>query len=211
MARDTKDGRIVFAYVEGDQATLQQALQQMGSVVSRGMAPQTKTIIAVPVNGKALPLGTEKNETQLYEVAGEEISETEKIDGPSNISPSQKSKSAKRAPKVPDLLPDEDLISDEISFRDFASRKNPSTQFDKYLVIAAWFKRYKKIEEITTRHIFSCYQLMHWSAPDDLLAPFRDMKRLHNYFSKGRAPRSWILTLVGSNEVDDMNRSAASE
>jgi hypothetical protein len=212
MAKETNNGRIVLAYIEGDQTTLQQALHQFGAVVSRGMNPPSKTVVAIPIKPQKTANGdtsTNGSAKEYYEIV--DNLETTKTPEEATIVPAGKAKTPRRASKVPDLLPDEDLMSDEISFRDYANKLNPSSQFHKYLVIAAWFKRYKSTNEITIRHVYSCYQIMKWQSPDELSTPFRDMKRLHNYFSKGKDAKHWVLTLVGSNEVDDLTQSSAAE
>jgi hypothetical protein len=214
MAKETNNGRIVLAYIEGDQTTLQQALHQFGAVVSRGMNPPSRTVVAIPINQQNTGNGDTSTNTngsakEYYEIV--DNPETTKTPEEATVVTAAKGRKPKRVSKVPDLLPDEDLMSDEISFRDYANKLNPSSQFHKYLVIAAWFKRYKSTNEITIRHVYSCYQLMKWQSPDELSTPFRDMRRLHNYFSRGKDAKHWVLTLVGSNEVDDLNQSSAVE
>ncbi len=206
MVKD-EDGQIqfVFVNVKGNQATLQEALRQVGTVINRGMNSAPRTLVAMPTS-KALPLGPSGNGDnihEVYEVVDEEARVME-AEGASGLSANtdSKQKRVKKAPRIPALLKDFDPNA-EVSFSDFTSRKDTSTHFNKYLVIGAWFNKYKGENSITTSHIYTCYQLMHWSAPDDMTQAFRDMKRKHSYFEKER-DQKWAITIIGVNEVDKM-------
>jgi hypothetical protein len=205
MAKETKDGKIQFIYVnvEGDQATLQEALRQVSTVLNRGMNPQPKTLIAVPVTGKALT-GNDGNgaSNQLYEVndGHQENGRAEEVSEPSF----DKGKRAKRVPKTPPLLRDFDQNSGNVSLKDFVKQKNPSTTIEKYLVIAGWFKDQLGVDEITTSHIFTCFPLMGWVPPDDMAQTFRNIKKIHHYFENGSKNGQWKISIIGLNELAKM-------
>lgn len=209
MAKESKDGKFQFVFVniEGDQSTLQEALRQVGTVLHQGIRPPApeKTLIAVPVS-KALPTsgnGTNDDQMDLYEVVPEQTSNSDIETVSVSSSRSPKPKREKKAGKVPELLKGFDPNDAEIPMAEFFSQHDTSSQFNKYLVIAAWFKRHyrKPTDEINASHIYTCYQLMKWQAPDNILQPFTDMKRLHSYFEKG-SQGSWEISIVGINEVD---------
>lgn len=207
MAKDKKTGKFQFVFVnlEGDDETIQEALRQVGGVLNRGMNPTTRTLIAVPTQ-KVLADGNSGGSLQqVYEVVDEETPaiDTEATAFTSSTLTAPKPKKAKKAPPIPPLLKDFDPNSAEVSFVDFVNQKDISTDFNKYLVIAAWFKKYKDQDQITTSHIYTCYQLMKWKAPNDMGRPFRNMKQSRSYFEKGSGDNVWKITIIGLNEVDN--------
>lgn len=215
MSKQDKEGKIqfVFVNVEGDQTTLQEALRQVGNVLHRGMnPPQSRTFITVPVpknldNGK----NDTSNDEQVYEVQFEE----EQDNFTENVTvappPANKPKRERKAPPIPALLKDFDPNDAEVTLEDFVNQKNTSTQINKYLVIGAWFKKYKNTDEIGTSHIYTTFQLFKWQAPDDMAQPFRNMKHNNSYFDNGSKTGLWKITIVGLNEVDKMNSTKSEE
>lgn len=215
MAKDNKEGKFqfVFVNVEGDQETLQEALRQVGTVLHHGIRPAqpSRTLIAVPVN-KTLGNGAtsnNENESEVYEVLPEEPAfDTTPATAPASSNTNPKPKREKKAPKVPELLKNFDPNDADVSMTDFFNQHDTSSQFNKYLVIAAWFKRHKNTDEINLSHVYTCFQLMKWQAADNMSQPFIDMKRRHSYFEKGEQG-GWSITIVGMNEVDKSRLSQA--
>lgn len=78
-------------------------------------------------------------------------------------------------------------------------------------MIAAWFHKYKDTEQISQSHIYTCYQLMKWKAPNNMGQIFRDMKHRNSYFEKGSENNVWKITIIGLNAVDQMNSNAVKE
>lgn len=217
MAKDSKDGKFQFVFLnlEGDQETLQEALRQAGVLLNRGMntPQQTRTLIAVPVPAqKAIGDGQQNGAAteQVYEVVEEETPATNG-DTPAPASTAAKPPRKRKAPRAPSLLKDFDPNAAEVSLENFVKQKDISTNFNKYLVIAAWFKKYKEVEEIGTSHIYTCYQLLKWTAPDEMGQPFRDMKKHHSYFENGSKNGLWQITIIGLNEVDKMTPKGSTE
>jgi hypothetical protein len=222
MAKEDKDGtfQFVFLNLKGDQATIQEAVRQAGQILS-GMNPSqtpTKTYIAVPVSPQQLGDGNGNANgagQQIFEVVPEEVS----TDGAENASASTTPVGAnqqrpRRAPRPPAYMKDIDPNDAEVTLADFAKQKgvsNESTQYNQYLVIGAWFQKYKSIAEIKIGHIFTCYQLLKWVGPDNLGQPFRDMKKNHHYFENGSKKGLWEITIAGLNEVDRMGIKNSTE
>ena len=212
MGKDSKDGKFQFVFVniEGDQDTLKEALRQVGTVLHHGLKPATpaRTLIAVPVS-KAIGNGStavNNDQSDVYEVLPEEPTADEIPVSPAAAT-AAKPKREKKAAKVPEVLSFDPNDAD-VSMGDFFSQHDTSSQFNKYLVIAAWFKRHKNVDEITVSHVYTCYQLMKWQAPDNMSQPFQDMKRLRSYFDKG-GQGGWCINIVGMNEVDRIRTGAA--
>jgi len=210
-----KDGKIqfVFVNVEGNQDTLQTALHQVGEALNRGMNPQIRTIIAVPT--KKLPGDTSTNgekAEEFYEVQLEEVENATAENGTSYAASNvNKPKKERKAPPTPAILKDFDPNDGSPSFLEYVKTKNTSTQINKYLVIAAWFKKHGETEEIGPSHIYTCFQLMKWDAPDDMGQPFRNMKKNDSYVDNGTKKNLWKITIVGLNEVDRLDISNMTE
>jgi hypothetical protein len=200
MIRESRDGKIVLAYIEGDQTTLQLALQQFGAVVSRRLTSQLKPSIASG-NPTALPSHNEDNGADKHA----EEAEIETLEDRTAVEESATRPKKKFVPKTPDLLTDFDPDSGSIPFLDFAKQKNPSTTIDKYLVVGGWFKDHRSVDEITTSHIFTCFKLAEWLPPDDMASTFRDIKRKNHYFEKGSKNGHWKINILGLKELTKMN------
>lgn len=223
MSKQDKEGKIqfVFVNVEGDQETLQEALRQVGGVLNRGMnPPQPRTLITVPVPknlGEGSQNGSEngsqngESTQQVYEVKFDD-GEENPAEGSNTSSPAgDKPKRERKVPRTPAILKDFDPSDAEMSLEDYAKQKNTSTLVNKYLVVAAWFKKYKEVSEIDTSHIYTCFQLMKWDAPNDMGQAFRNIKTRYNYFDNGSKQNFWQINIVGLNEVDRMKSSNSSE
>jgi hypothetical protein len=146
-------------------------------------------------------------DSDIYEVLPEEPTDKEPLTaGDTKSKTAAKPKREKKAGRVPELLKDFDPNAAEVAMNDFFNHHDTNSQFNKYLAIAAWFKRYQNVDEITPSHIYTCYQLMKWQAPDNLSQPFNDMKRLRSYFE--RTQGGWAISIVGMNELDRQRKDA---
>lgn len=219
MAKDSKGKfQFVFLNLEGDEETIQEAVRQAGVILNRGMSPSQppRTLIAVPVQTpKALENGGQNGAStyteQVYEIVDDESSDNGDASAKTSATVAAKPKREKKAPRTPALLKGFDPNAADVSLENFVNQKDTSTQFNKYLVIAAWFKKYKEVDEISTSHIYTCYQLLKWPAPDNMNQPFWDMKKLRSYFESGSKTGLWAITIVGLNEVDKMANNSNSE
>jgi hypothetical protein len=201
MIKQSRDGKIVLAYIEGDQTTLQLALQQFGAVVSRRLTSPLKIVNG---NAKAVTATNGDNGADEHEEAEFETLE----DGSAEDTPAKPKK--KFVPKTPAPLTDFDPDTG-VPFLDFAKEKRPSTVIEKYLVVAGWFKDQRTLEEINTSHIFTCFKLAGWEWPDDMAATFRDIKRKNHYFDKGSKQGHWKLNIIGIKELAKLGFGAAAE
>lgn len=212
MAKDSKEGKFQFVFLnlEGDQETIQEAIRQAGVIMNRGMnnPQQPRTLIAVPVQQpKALANGNgETPDQQFFEVMEEEtpVVDAEVVSGV-NSPAAAKPTRQRRAARAPEYMKDLDPNDAEVSLEAFANQKGvskDSTQFNQYLLIGAWFSKYKEVKEIGPSHVYTCYQLLNWTAPDNIRQPFSDMKKLHHYFEPSPKKNGlWEITIKGLNEV----------
>ena len=215
MANEKKKGKIQFVFLnlEADEETLQEALRQAGVLMSRGTGAPQRTLIAVPVKRELTDGGEDNNQQQeVYEVIEDEPQAVNtETNGASSTAKTSKPKKDKKPPKTPALLKDFDPNDAETSFEDFVAEKDTSNQFNKYLVIAAWFKQFRQVDEIGTSHIYTCYRLMKWDWPINMAQPFQDMRRLHEYFENGSKSGLYAITIVGLKEVNKMKGKPNSE
>jgi hypothetical protein len=218
MAKDDQDGEIQFVFLnlKGSQTTLQEALRQAGNLMNRATGPSSppRTYIAVPVPPQALGDGNQNGggaTQQVYEVVDAEP-DTPGADGSSNSNAAgaAKPQRARKAPKTPNIINDIGFGDAEVTFTDYVKQKDASNDFKRYLVIAAWLRKYKNVEAIGPAHIYTAFQFMKWPAPDDMGQPFRDMKRKHSYFENG-GRNLWKITIIGLNEVDRMEAKGDEE
>lgn len=73
---------------------------------------------------------------------------------------------------------DVDLNSGDMPFETYAAQKQPSTDLNKHLVVASWFKAYRDTPTVTADHAYTCYRKMGWSTSIKVFAqPFRDLQR----------------------------------
>jgi hypothetical protein len=113
---------------------------------------------------------------------------------------------APRTPaKTPDILTDVDLTSD-MSLVGFAAQHPAESHRQRYLVIAAWFNKYRETKVITAAHIYTGYRHLKWPTNiPDFAQPLRDLKfrKLFGQPVKG----SYEINHIGLQEVDDLAKS----
>jgi hypothetical protein len=197
--KETK-GKVTFVMfqVEGDDETLQQgframeqAFQRLGTP-SRLAAPHAAPTKLLPKSEKPanIQLDVAEPEHELPEDQPEETGAP--IDGQRPNKP--------RNYTQPKFLADLDLSSDKESFKDYATRKDPKTDNQKYLVASRWLHESKNIDAVTIHHVYTCFQAMKWTSQRDVSQPFRTMTKKDSYYQKNG--KGWKLTHVGSDAAD---------
>jgi hypothetical protein len=89
-------------------------------------------------------------------------------------------------PKVVDV----DLVSGT-AWDAYAKEKNPQTDTDKYLTVAAWFKDHRNIDAVTVDHVYTCFRAVNWSiAIADFGAILRQLKHRQFMGQQGRGQYS---------------------
>src|SRR5207248_2003557 len=105
----------------------------------------------------------------------------------------------RRAARAPEYMKDLDPNDAQVSLEAFANQKGvskDSTQFNQYLLIGAWFHKYKDVKEIGPSHVFTCYEHLNWPTPGNFRQPFSDMKKLHHYFEPSPKKNGlWEITI----------------
>jgi len=106
-----------------------------------------------------------------------------------------------RKPTIPKVL-DVDLKSGEMSFDDFATKKAPTSDLARHLVVAYWFKKYRDVTSVTPDHAFTCYKKAGWPTNIvDFAQPFRDLGRARKGDMKAK---SFTINQIGEDAVEKM-------
>ena len=115
----------------------------------------------------------------------------------------------KYVPKAPKFLSELDLTKTNIQLTDFMAEKDPSEMFDKYTVIAAWFKQHYNTHEVSQNHIFTAFKHLGWQSqlPEDVGSPSRALKSQKNWFEKGSGKGLYKMNWSGESAVLKMGAS----
>jgi hypothetical protein len=93
-------------------------------------------------------------------------------------------------------------LSTEPSFTEFATAKNPSNDQKRFLVVAAWFKQARGVDEISMDQVYTCYRAVKWpSSIEDFDAPLRALKK-RQLMDKGKGRGMYAINHLGIAEVD---------
>lgn len=192
--------RFVEFELEGLSSTIEESIKSIVGSMNRAGAAALPT--HQRANGSLASPKLAKTETHdNAESSGAEQFEmdleTEESDGDQN--PPATAKGPRRYTQ-PRFLEDFDLDGGEKPFRAFAEEISPETDNHRYLVIAAWAKRYRDLESITADHVYTCYQKMSWKSQKDVGQPFRKMKTASLFQNPSRG--QWKITHIGLDRVE---------
>jgi hypothetical protein len=197
----------VFFSLSGDRATMQDGFRTMSETLDR-VAPQTRVQpprISGPAVGQSLlPFADGALGAELPDTTGDERNghDENALDGGSALPPpagSSSSRGLKKAFKSPVVL--DDLRFDVSPTLREVFGPNPVEEITKrYLVIADYVKKYKKIDEVTMDHIHTGFRAMGWNTPEDAGSPLRGMLR-KQWFSKGSKRGFFKINHIGEGEV----------
>jgi hypothetical protein len=193
-------GKVKFRFVEfeleGLNSTIEESIQNIVNSMSRGATPQfravssTKPLIQGPAG--AGENGHAETEFQPQDGEIEQDDSGEEVRSPSPKGP--------RHYTMPKFLSTLDLDSGNPSFKTFAEQQNPKSDNRKYIVIAAWLKKNRNIDVVSTDHIYTCNQKMGWKTQRDVGQPFRQLRKKSYFEAGGR--NQWIITHVGLDQLN---------
>ena len=95
-----------------------------------------------------------------------------------------------------------DLIGNGVSFKEFATQKNPQTEGEKHLVAALWMDQHGGLETFTIHNVFTCFRTMDWNTAGDFGQPMRLMKKDKSYYS---TPKFGLWKLTATPGMDAAN------
>jgi hypothetical protein len=191
--------RLVEFELEGSNASIQESLRSFASA----LRTNRESVISLPA-APALPAALEHPSPSNRELA-DPIDTLIVQPGTENGRPKQNSGSKSRSKTVrsPEVL-ELDLTTGSMPLEQFCQSKNPDSDNMKYLVIAFWLKKYRKITAITADHIHTCYRHMGWNTPRYPIQPLRDLKSRQQWMSKSEGVGEYAINHIGENEVSKM-------
>ena len=215
MARDGKQkdvkpntGRgkitVVMFQLEGDDATLQDAIQVLGQGMEKLASPAPIYRVVSPQ-----PLANLSNSTTPTVVDGETPGGQDDEDE-TEETPQQPVKSAQPRKRKPmkALQPVKDIDWENgTPFREYAQQKRPTTNADKLLIATGWFQRVRGEEFVTPSHVMAAFDLVDWDKPEDIGQLFRNVKHDKEWFDNGPKPKQWILAQRGANRLDRLGKA----
>lgn len=175
---------------EGDLTQVTQAIQNAlrpATVIQQRIAPASGLEFSPAVNG-------------VTEVEGDDVLEDV-------IADVEQVSVAKGPPKprsypVPKVVEDVDLNS-EPSLASFASSKQPKSDLDRHLLVAAWFKEARGVDAVSADHVYTGYRKLGWStAIEDFGKPLRSLKQAQLMKSAGRG--LYAINHLGLDKVNGM-------
>lgn len=195
--------RFIMLEADGNASDLQQIAQAITSAVRPTFIQQ---VVAPPI----LPALPRNVPQQSIEADPDLASTIELVDeGVTTLTPSTKKSSGstgKRRYRTPIILNDLDLTSGDMPLIQYVQEKNPDTHGKRYLVIAAWLKEYRQLDEIQDDHIYTCYRMLKQNTVCDIGSVFRGCKR-QGWFSPGSKRGWYVVNHVGLNQVNDLNNA----
>lgn len=206
--RGTSSLEIVWVRLNASDTTIEGALRTVQSMrngnASHRQVP-ARQVKALP--GKNGSPDEQPEEATLFDPPEEPVDvEAAGGEGTPPPSPPATPRPQRKQSRLPKGIPDLDFNSPTPTFRAFVAGKNPQDQFDWYLLVAYWLKKYKQIEEIGLPHIVSAKQYIgaDWdNLPEDAGQPFRDGRRqAHGIFAKGSKNGLSVITKNGEDRVD---------
>lgn len=189
---------VIHFETESSNAALQENIKQIANTIARTLAQPARVIVApAPVQ---LTSGDGAEQTiDLTEI------DTEAIDAEATPV-SASTKKTPRRPTSAKVLNDIDMESGDVPLKSFYEQKQPSKQSERYLVIAAWLKEVRAIDEITGDHIYTAYRWLGMNTPRDITQPLRDMKT-QGWFDSGSTRGTYAINRIGLNEVNNMGKT----
>jgi len=111
-----------------------------------------------------------------------------------------------RVLRAPQFLSDMDLTAASTPLEAYLAGKNPTSQQDKYLVVAQWFKEFMNTPEITVDHVYTAYESLGWRSqvPQDAGAPLRLLKSI-KLVDSGSGRGLYKINWNGTKTVAGMN------
>lgn len=192
--------RFIMLEARGNAADLQQIAQAITNavrpttVIQQVAAPPVMPVL--PVNAPQQGIGADPDLHPSVEIVDEGVT----------TSPSAAKKPGRtrvRRYPTPTVL-DLDLTSGDVPFVQYYQQKNPDDHSKRYLVIAAWLKEYRQIDEIHDDHIFTCYRTLNLNTVADIGSVFRGCKK-QAWFNPGSKRGWYAINHVGLNQINNMS------
>jgi len=202
--------RVIEFEIDGGNDTLAEGIKALTTALSKS------PVVMTPPARPALPSSSKTKAAAAVVAEGEQAEETkentEDVDAVETdteleeVSGDNGKKKPRPAPRAPKFLSELNLTTASVKLVDFmATKGNPTSTLDKYLVIAEWFKEYMQLPEITQDHIFTAYDHLGWKAqvPGYPNQPLVDLRN-KNFLDKGDKRGGYKINWNGTSAVAKM-------
>lgn len=88
-----------------------------------------------------------------------------------------------------------------VALQGYAEEKKPTSDADKFVVIAHWLKTELNLDDVGNDHIYTCFKALKWRIPKDIAQGFRNAKNRLGAFGNGATAGTFRLTTVGENRA----------
>lgn len=198
---DNGNTRIRFIMLEADGNAAD--LQQIAQAITSAVRPTTTVIqqVVAPPMTPALPsvVPQGNGDDTGFQPSVEIVDEGHSPATPVSKKPNRPKVRRYPTPSVLDL----DLTSGDMPFVQYYQQKNSDDHSKRYLVIAAWLKEYRQLDEISDDHIYTCYRTLNLNTVADIGQVFRGCKK-QGWFNPG-SQRGWFaINHVGLNQVNSL-------
>lgn len=197
---------VVMFQVEGDDQTLQDAIKTLGQGMEKltSATPVYKYINAPVGSRHALPVDVDADASTIDGDASKTEADSYE-EAPASAPKPAGSSRKRRIQKALIPLKGVDWVSDT-PFRDYCDQKKPSSNPEKFVVIAGWFKNVRGEHVVTPPHVAAAFDVMDWQKPEDIGQVFRQTKHEKEWFDKGDKQMEWVLAQRGINHLDRMGK-----
>jgi hypothetical protein len=211
-------GKIKFRYMDSERVVDFSVENMTGVAVTDGLHS-----IANALAGRTLPRAGQNPKRTLaaapaveveegVETPAEESSEQEVLEAEQEEIEEQETPKPKRVqkPKAPKLLGTPKLTDAKVPLEDFMKQKNPDAMWDKYAVVAVWYKQEFQITEISIDHIFTAFKHLGWESqlPTDISTPLKNLTYKRQWFDAGGEKSTFAINWLGESEVGKMGAGA---
>ncbi|MGQ2958444.1 hypothetical protein [Sphingopyxis sp.] len=190
------NSKIRFIMIEADLS--EGDLSQVTQAIQNALRPaqQPVRMLQAPLDRTPRAQDLDFEEVDLNEDLEEESIDTAK--------PKPQRNSKPKVAKTPEVLDDID-VNAEPSLKDFVGRFDLKSNFDKYLVIALWFRDARGVNAITVDHVYTCFRILGWStASTDFSKPLQNLKGEQSL--RGNAKDGYSLSLTGAGKIEAKKR-----
>lgn len=198
MARGDRDGggtkgRVKFRVIEfeldGGDTALLESLRSIAATFGGRLKVAPVKMLPSPASGAA----------QTEPEVDPESDDAASV-GAASENPPDRPVRTLRTFKSPNVITDLDLESG-VPLKSFCEGKKPDGDWKRYLVICAWLKEQRGIDDVGIDHIYTCYRAMGWHPRKDVAQPLREMKSKQGWFAKGKQRGTYAINHIGLAEV----------
>jgi hypothetical protein len=186
---------VMVLQLEGNDETIQQGFKALETAL-QGLAPRSVTLLAPQKQNQTDTLTTNAETLEVNQEAQSpvEFDESNAIEN----TKSEKNKK-RRAVRTPSIVAMD--IKTAPSIEDFYKKHgSPDTDKGRALLILAWLKEHRNIQEATADHIFTVLKLVNWHIPPDVGQSIRKLKE-DRLVESGEKPGSFKINHVGVERI----------